>query len=72
MTSKLAAMRLTSHSQGPGTLVEVVDVEDHLAFGGAEQPEIREIASPQSWTVIPESGEEAKSSAMIKATRHRR
>ena len=43
--TKLAARRLTSHSQGPGQrLVEVVDVEDQMALGRGEDAEVHEMA----------------------------
>ena len=42
--SKLAARRLTSHSNGPAMrLVEVVQVEDERAVGRGEAPEVREV-----------------------------
>ena len=46
-TSKLAPRRLRSHSKGPGEgLVEVVDVEDHVALGRGEAPEVDQVGVP--------------------------
>ena len=43
-TSKLAARRFTSHSHGPGQgLVEVVEVEQHLALRRGEHAEVQQV-----------------------------
>ena len=46
-------------------LVEVVDVEDEVAFRRGEQAEVADrCASPHSWVVMPLTGTEARSAAI--------
>ena len=53
-TAKLAARRLTSHSNGSGKrLVEVVEAEDELAVGRGEAAEVRQVGIAAELGVEP-------------------
>ena len=66
--SKLAARRLTSHSQGPGR-VSSKSLMSNISWrsGEANRPKLERWASPQHWTTRPVRGVEARSAAMIEA-----
>ncbi len=62
MTSKLAARRFTSHSQGPGSVSSKSLMSKIIRRSGvAKSPKFDRWASPQSCTVTPETGETARS-----------
>jgi hypothetical protein len=46
----LAAMRLTSYSNGPGGLSKSFGSKTNVRSGGANTPKFEMCASPQSWT----------------------
>jgi len=48
-------------------LIEVVDVEDHLALRGGEQAEVGQVRIPAQLHADPERGVWARSEAMISA-----
>ena len=68
MTSKLAAIRLTSHSHGPGR-VSSKSLMSKMSWrsGVPNTPKFDRCASPHSCTVIPDTGVGARSAAMIAA-----
>jgi len=66
-TARLAASRLTSHSNGPGEgLVEVVEVEDEPPLGRREHAEVREVG------VAAELRRQARSRGAREVGRHDR
>ena len=63
---KLAAIRLTSHSNGPGSVSsKSLRSNINLRSGEANAPKLDRCASPQSWTSNPATGVPARSWAMI-------
>ena len=68
MISKLAAIRLTSHSHGPGRVSSKSLMSKISCRSGVPNtPKFDRCASPHSCTVIPETGVDARSAAMIAA-----
>ena len=68
MISKLAAIRLTSHSHGPGRVSSKSLMSKISCRSGVPNtPKFDRCASPHSWTVIPETGVGARSAAMMAA-----
>jgi hypothetical protein len=67
-TSKLAASRFTSHSHGPGYVSSKSFTSKIMRRSGVpNRPKLDMCASPQSWTVTPDTGVAARSAAMIAA-----
>ena len=63
---KLAAMRLTSYSKGPGSVSsKSFTSNSRVRSGDANAPKFDRCASPQSWTVSPAVGVSFRSVAMI-------
>lgn len=66
--TKLAARRLTSHSQGPGDVSsKSLMSNSRFRSGEASSRKFSRWASPHSWARIPESPVVARSAAMIAA-----
>ena len=67
-TTRLAASRWTSHSNGPGS-VSSKSRRSKARFrsGVAHSPKLRTWASPHSWTSSPLWGREPRSAAMTAA-----
>ena len=66
--NRLATSRLTSHSHGPGSVSSKSLMSNtRRRSGEANTPKLDRWASPQHWTLRPESGVPAKSAAMILA-----
>src|ERR1019366_3911915 len=67
-TTRLAASRLTSHSNGPGR-VSSKSRKSNIRFrsGVAHRPKFKTWASPQSYTIRPLLAREARSRAMTAA-----
>ena len=66
--STLAAIRLTSHSHGPGSVSsKSFGPKTSLRSGAANPPKFEMWASPQACTTIPESGVAARSAAITAA-----
>jgi hypothetical protein len=66
--STLAAMRLTSHSHGPGSVSsKSFGPKTSLRSGAAKPPKFEMCASPHACTTMPESGVAARSAAMTAA-----
>jgi hypothetical protein len=64
-TTKLVASRLTSHSQGPGSVSsKSLRPKDRFRSGVANSPKLSRWASPQACTVIPVTGVVARSWAI--------
>jgi hypothetical protein len=64
-TTKLTASRLTSHSQGAGSVSsKSLSPNDRLRSGVANTPKLSRWASPQACTVIPVTGVVARSWAI--------
>ena len=64
----LAASRLRSHSQGPGSVSSKSLTSNIIARSGeANSPKLLRWASPQICVVRPERGVVARSDAMIRA-----
>ena len=64
-TARLAASRLTSHSNGPGRLSsKSLTSKTSRRSGDANAPKLARCASPHSCTRSPEAGVEARSAAM--------
>ena len=64
--TRLVASRFTSHSHGPAIVSSKSLVSNTSApVGDPYTPRLRTCASPQSWTVIPETGNCARSYAII-------
>ena len=67
-TTRLAAKRLTSHSNGPGRVSSKSRASnERFRSGVAHRPKFSTWASPQSWTVSPLSGCDARSAAITAA-----
>ena len=67
-TSRLAPSRLTSHSHGPGRVSsKSLTSKSSLRSGEAYIPKLDRCASPQAWTVRPDTGVVARSAAMGRA-----
>ena len=66
--SRLAERRLTSHSHGPG-VVSSKSLTSKIRWrsGVPKMPKFERCASPQSWTVNPEAGVDARSAAIESA-----
>ena len=65
---KLAAMRLTSYSNGPGSVSsKSLRSNSSTRSGDAKPPKFDRWASPQSWTSSPAVGVSFRSAAMILA-----
>ncbi len=65
---KLAAMRLTSYSNGPGSVSsKSFRSNSNARSGDAKMPKFDRCASPQSWTVRLAFGVSFRSAAMILA-----
>ena len=65
---KLAAMRFTSYSKGPGSVSsKSFRSNNRVRSGEANPPKFERCASPQSWTSRPAVGESRRSEAMILA-----
>ena len=65
---RLAARRLTSHSHGPGRVSsKSLTSKSSLRSGEAYRPKLDRCASPQTWTVRPDTGVVARSLAMTRA-----
>ena len=66
--SKLATSRFTSHSQGPGSVSsKSLMSKTRRRSGDPNTPKLERWASPQHWTVMPESGVADRSAAMTSA-----
>ena len=66
--AKLAARRLTSHSQGPGRVSsKSLTSTTRRRSGAAKTPKFERWASPHAWTRSPDWGVFARSIAMIAA-----
>ena len=66
--SALAAMRLTSHSHGPGSVSsKSLGPKTSLRSGAPNPPKFEMWASPHAWIAMPESGVAARSAAMTAA-----
>ena len=66
--TRLAASRLTSHSQGPGSVSsKSLMSKSRWRSGEASSRKFSRWASPQSWALMPESGVPDRSDAMIAA-----
>ena len=64
----LAARRLRSHSQGPGSVSSKSLTSNIIERSGdAKSPKLLRCASPQIWVVRPDAGVVARSDAMISA-----
>ena len=64
----LAARRLTSHSQGPGSVSsKSLQSKTSWRSGEPNTPKFERWASPQIWAVRPERGVVERSDAMIRA-----
>ena len=64
-TARLAARRLRSHSQGPGSVSSKSLSENTRSRSGeAKPPKFERWASPQAWTRRPDTGVVARSAAM--------
>jgi hypothetical protein len=64
----LAAIRLTSHSQGPGSVSsKSLRSNTRERSGAAKAPKFEMCASPQSWARNPEAGVLARSAAISAA-----
>jgi hypothetical protein len=64
-TAKLAASRLTSHSNGPGSVSsKSLMPKTSLRSGAAQMPKLARCASPQSWACSPVRGPAARSAAI--------
>ena len=67
-TTKLAAIRFTSHSNGPGSVSsKSLRSNTSLRSGEPNTPKFDRWASPHSWTLRPATGVSFRSSAMILA-----
>ena len=67
-TTRLAAKRLTSHSNGPGRVSSKSRrSNDRFRSGVAHRPKFRTCASPHNWTISPLSGCDARSPAITAA-----
>ena len=67
-TTTLAARRLTSHSQGPGSVSsKSLQSKTSWRSGDPKTPKLERWASPQIWAVSPERGVVERSDAMISA-----
>ena len=67
-TATLAASRLTSHSNGPGSdSSKSLTLNTSRRSGAANAPKFERCASPHSWTSSPVRGESARSAAMSAA-----
>ena len=65
---KLAAIRFTSYSNGPGSVSsKSLRSNTNARSGEANIPKFDRCASPQSWTVRPAVGVSLRSAAMILA-----
>ena len=65
---KLAAMRLTSYSKGPGRVSsKSLRSNNRTRSGDAKTPKFDRCASPHSWTWMPAVGVCSRSAAMILA-----
>ena len=65
-TTKLAARRLTSHSQGPGSVSsKSLQSKTSWRSGEPKTPKLERWASPQIWALRPERGVVERSDAMI-------
>jgi len=65
---KLAAIRLTSYSNGPGSVSsKSFRSNSNSRSGEANTPKFDRCASPQSWVISPAVGVAARSVAMILA-----
>ena len=63
---KLAAMRFTSYSNGPGSVSsKSLRSKSSVRSGEANTPKFDRCASPQSWTFRPAVGVSFRSAAMI-------
>ena len=70
---KLAAIRLTSYSKGPGNVSsKSFRSKRSVRSGDANPPKFGRCASPRSWTFSPAVGVSFRSVAMILATPGRR
>ncbi len=66
--TRLAESRLTSHSQGPGSVSSKSLMSNiNCRSGEASSRKFSRCASPHSWAVSPERGLSARSDAMIAA-----
>ena len=66
--SKLAAIRFTSHSNGPGSVSSKSFTSNSSTRSGeANAPKFDRCASPHSWASSPATGVSARSAAMILA-----
>ena len=64
-TARLAARRFTSHSHGPGRVSSKSLMSNSSSRSGdPNRPKFDTCASPQTWTLIPDRGVEARSAAM--------
>ena len=67
-TTRLAASRLTSHSQGPGSVSsKSLQSKTSWRSGEPKTPKFERWASPQIWAVSPERGVVERSDAMTSA-----
>ena len=65
---KLAAIRFTSYSNGPGSVSsKSFTSNSRIRRGEANRPKFDRWASPHSWASSPATGVSARSSAMILA-----
>ena len=63
---KLAAMRFTSYSNGPGSVSsKSFRSNTSVRSGDANKPKFERCASPQSWAINPARGVSFRSAAMI-------